>query len=163
MIIAQDHYARPVGMGLQCQRQRAQEWRAVGAVAGQGEAIPVQRKARGLGPVGSGRVGQAGGRGLRLQMGQHIDGSGVKGGFQRGVARDQPGEQIVAQILQQQKALRRVFRQTARGRQPKRQQMPGDGGKGPHILALVGRGIHQHRRFGTPVQPVITAGRGIAR
>lgn len=96
-------------------------------------------------------------------MQQNIGGRLIERCLLRRIGGDQAGEKTVAQILQQQKALRQILCQTLRRRQAQTRQMPRNRQKLRRIVALAGRRIHQNGGFLAQPKPVIAAIRGVAR
>ena len=98
-----------------------------------------------------------------MQDGQHIDGSLIKRKFKGFIPCNDLLEQIIAQILDQQKAVFDVAVQDFGRAEADATQVVCNSKKGAHILALVGGGVHQdNRRTTGRGQPFIPAVRGIA-
>ena len=160
MIIPQDQHARAIGVAGQQGGKLGPEGRAVACIAKRCKAIPIGREGRGLRPIGSAQVRQAGRGGMGLQVDQHIHRQTVKHRLLcrvRGFARDQ----TVAQIFQQQEPLRQIAGHYARRGQVQRGQMVGNPDEVGGIITLAGRSIHQNGAGRPPCQPVVAAVRCI--
>ena len=110
MIIAQDHHAGAVGMGGDQVRQGVDEFGWVCPFARDGKAVPIKGKTGGICPIGWRQVGQVWRGCGGLQVDQDVGCCGVQRGLLRGVAADLAGEKGIAEVFEQQKAMRQVLR-----------------------------------------------------
>ena len=162
MEIAQHQCFGPGQRGRQHLSHRLGEPFPVRGLPSGGRQVPVEEEFRpGNEPVrAEGRKPVRRAR-LALQGGQCVGRQQVKFFLARALVQ-QPGEGIVAEILQQQQAPRLVRPVDLRRGKTEVPEPRGYRREGPHVL-LGRRRVHQHNRLPAAPEPDIAAERGVAR
>ena len=95
-----------------------------------------------------------------VQVDQHVDGRTVEA-LGVGARCQQPGEGVVAEILQQQQPVGLVGGENGGGAEAEPVQVAGDPHERPDVLVL-GRRVHQHRDGAVVADPVVAPEGGVA-